>query len=87
MSVNKQTSVISKTVGSFLIRKIPSIFTNRDSKLDIVIHKETGEYWRALYNGKRYTIVMILEAETYRTIRSNLTVPKELLDNLVAWGF
>jgi len=40
-----------------------------------------------LYNGKRYTIVMILEAETYRTIRSNLTVPKELLDNLVAWGF
>jgi hypothetical protein len=43
MSVNTQTFVASKTVGSFLIRKIPSIFTNRDSKLDIVLHKETDE--------------------------------------------
>jgi hypothetical protein len=87
MSVNTQTTVLSRTVGSFLIRKIPSIFTNRDGKFDIVIHKETGESWGALYKGKRYTIAMILEADTYRPIRSNLTVSKELLDNLVVWGF
>lgn len=87
MSVNTQTSVASKTVGLFLIRKIPSIFTNRDGKLDIVIHKETGESWGALYDGKRYTIAMILDAETYQPIRSHYLVPKELLGNLVAWGF
>lgn len=87
MSVNTQTSVASKTVGSFLIRKRPSIFTNRNGKFDIVIDKQTDGSWGALFNGKRYTIAMILDAETYQPIRSHYLVPKELLDNLVAWGF
>ncbi|MCD2453644.1 hypothetical protein GO003_025020 [Methylicorpusculum oleiharenae] len=87
MTLNLQTSIVSKETGSFLVRKVPSIFTNRTGKLDIVIHKETDGSWGALYDGKRYFIAMIFEAETYRPIRSSHSVPKELLDNLVAWGF
>jgi hypothetical protein len=82
-----QNSDLTMTVDPFLIRKRPSIFTNRNGKFDIVIDKQTDGSWGALYNGKRYTIAMILDAETYQPIRSHYLVPKELLDNLVAWGF
>ena len=87
MANSLRSSDLTMTVDPFLIRKKPSIFTNRTDKIDIVIHKQTGENWGALYNGKRYTIAMILDAETYQPIRSNHPVPKELLDNLVIWGF
>jgi hypothetical protein len=87
MANSTQSSNLTMTVDPFLIRKRPSIFTNRNGKLDIVIDKQTDGSWDALYNGKRYTIAMILDAETYQPIRSNYLVPQALLDNLVAWGF
>jgi hypothetical protein len=87
MSVNSQPTLLSKAIAPFLVRKIPSIFTTRNGKFDIVIHKETGENWGALYSGKRYTIAMILDAETFQPVRSNLTVPNDILNNLKTWGF
>ena len=82
-----QNANLTLAVDPFLIRKRPSIFTNRYGKFDIVIDKQTDGSWGALINGKRYTIAMILDAETYQPIRSHYLVPQELLDNLVAWGF
>lgn len=79
-------AVLIKKVEPFIIKKGPSIFTNRNGLLDIVILK-VNPSWGAVYDGKRYTIAMILEAETYRPIRSHLSVPKDLLDKLVEWGF
>lgn len=87
MANNLQNANLTMTVDHFLIRKRPSIFTNRNGEFDIVIDKQTDGSWGALLNGKRYTIAMILDAKTYQPIRSHSLVPKELLDNLIAWGF
>ncbi|MBF6650022.1 hypothetical protein [Methylobacter sp. BlB1] len=76
-----------KTFGPFRIVKKPSIYTNRNGKCDIVIYRETGQNWGAVYDGKHYTIATILDADTLRPIRSYLTVAGDVLDNLKAWGF
>lgn len=87
MSANSPVITLSKTIGPFLIQKRPSIFVSRTGKQDIVIHKETGENWGAMYDDKRYTIAMILDPENFQPIRSYLTVPDDILANLKAWGF
>jgi hypothetical protein len=87
MPINTQSNLVPKTVGPFRIQKMPSIFMARNGKNDIVIHKENSENWGAIYDDKYYRIAMILDAETFHPIRSNLTVPSEVLDKLKAWGF
>jgi len=76
-----------KTLDPYRIVKHPSMFTNRPGQSDIVIHIKTGANWGALYDGCRYTIAKILDAETLEPIRDYSPVPNEVLDNLKTWGF
>jgi hypothetical protein len=85
MSLNH---VPEKVVGKFRIKLMPSMFTARNGKTDIVIRAINPENWGACINGKFYTICLILAHEDHHIVSDHQrSVSDEILSNLKAWGF
>lgn len=76
----------AKTV--YVVKRVPSIFTNRSGKEDCYISKQCKTHGARESDGKLYSCVARIAAESGEFIRSHEPLPAEItLPLLHQWGF
>ncbi len=80
--------VIPVEKTTYLVKRVPSIFTNRVGREDCYVSRLCQTHGARESDGKKYTCVARIEVETGEYLRNYETLPSEItLPLLRQWGF